>query len=183
MLPPDFTPSNYSVFCGRGKGYYNAVGNRRLRVIVGTYLQQYISAHDKPHEKSSIIEDVVGIVKNASPVGAFIKFENGRYFELSDKAARDKCAALFRDCLQREKQPAGRQKRRSSQDSKGSKGSKSSASREADAKPIEKPVAIRQRSESSIESISPADIASFFDVVDNNRLVSMFEASLMTPPT
>lgn len=96
-LPADFEVSKYSVLCGRGKGCYNACGNRRLRVIVSTFLQQYVDAQNSPHEKSQVIEKVVKMVKEACPVGAFIKYENGSYYELSHKASKEKVAALFRD--------------------------------------------------------------------------------------
>jgi hypothetical protein len=100
VLPEDFVPMSYSVMCGRGKGNYNAIGNRRLRVIVGSFLQQYIDAQHDPHQRTRIVEQVIGIVKEACPVGGFIKCENGRFYELSARAAREKCGALFRDCMQ-----------------------------------------------------------------------------------
>lgn len=100
LLPVDFQPSSYSVFCGRGKGYYNACGNRRLRVTVMSFMPQYLDAQGIPTERSRIISRVKNIIKECCPVGAFIKFEKGRYYELSDKAAREKCSALFRDCVQ-----------------------------------------------------------------------------------
>ena len=99
LLPADFEVSKYSVLCGRGKGCYNACGNRRLRVIVSTFLQQYIDAQNSPHDKSRIIEKVVKMVKEACPVGAFINYENGAYYELSHKGSKEKVAALFRDHL------------------------------------------------------------------------------------
>jgi hypothetical protein len=100
LLPVDFQPSPYSVFCGRGKGYYNACGNRRLRVTVMSFMPQYLDAEGVPTERSRIISRVKNIIKECCPVGAFIKYEKGRYYELSDKAAREKCSALFRDCVQ-----------------------------------------------------------------------------------
>jgi hypothetical protein len=86
--------------CGRGKGNYNAIGNRRLRVIVGSFLQQYVDAQHDPHLRTRIVEQVIGIVKEACPVGGFIKYESGSFYELSVRAAREKCGALFRDCMQ-----------------------------------------------------------------------------------
>jgi hypothetical protein len=99
LLPVDFQPSPYSVFCGRGKGFYNACGNRRLRVTVMSFMPQYLDAEGIPTERSHIISQVKNIIKECCPVGAFIKYEKGRYYELSDKAAREKCSALFRDCV------------------------------------------------------------------------------------
>ena len=99
-LPPDFVPSNYSIFCGRGKGSYNACGNRRFRVIVGIFLDQYAEAEGCPAERSQLVNKVMNIIKECCPVGTFIKRVDGRYFELPEKAAREKCSSLFRDCWQ-----------------------------------------------------------------------------------
>jgi hypothetical protein len=98
LLPSDFTPSNYSVLCGRGKGYYNSFGNRRLRVIIRSFRQQYTEAEGSA-EKALVVTKVMDIMKQACPVGGFIKIQNGRYYELSERAAREKCSALFRDCM------------------------------------------------------------------------------------
>jgi hypothetical protein len=98
LLSADFVPSKYSVLCGRGKGSYNACGNRRFRVIVSMYMPQYIEAPNFT-AKTKIIAKVMNIVREACPEGAFIVKEQGRYYELSEKAARKKCATLFRDYL------------------------------------------------------------------------------------
>jgi hypothetical protein len=39
------------------------------------------------------------IIRKASPEGAFIKLENGRWFEVSERYAREKVGAWYRDCL------------------------------------------------------------------------------------
>lgn len=109
LLPPDFVPSNYSIICGRGKGNYNACGNRRFRVIVGTFLDQYIKANGCPVERGFIFNKVMEIVKEACPVGAFIRQIDGRYYELSERAAREKCSTTFRDCLMANKRATERQ--------------------------------------------------------------------------
>ncbi|CAB9508290.1 Nitrilase family, member 2 [Seminavis robusta] len=100
LLPEDFVPAGYSVICGRGRGNYNATGNRRLRVIVGSFLQQYIDAENSPHDRTRIVDRVVRIIQEACPVGGFVRFDKGRYYELSDRASREKCGAMFRDCIQ-----------------------------------------------------------------------------------
>ena len=99
LLPHDFRPSNYSVICGRGRGNYNACGNRRFRVIVGYFLDQYIKADGSAVERGFIFNKVMAIMKEACPVGSFIKEVDGRFYELSERAAREKCSTTFRDCL------------------------------------------------------------------------------------
>lgn len=97
-LPIDWEPSQYSVFCGRGRGIYNAIGNQRFRVLVGSYLQHYVDAHRQP-AKSRIVKKVLNIMREICPEGAFIKFQNDRYYEVSEKVAHDKCSCTFRDLL------------------------------------------------------------------------------------
>ena len=52
--------------------------NRRFRVTVKMYLQEYAEAKTKA-EKSKIVTRVLNLVRAASPEGAFITFENGRW--------------------------------------------------------------------------------------------------------
>jgi len=174
-LPAEFAPSNYSVLCGRGKGVYNAVGNRRLRVIVSSFLTQYVEANNKPNEKSSIIAKVVAIVKDACPVGAFVKYDSSseRYYELSDRAAHEKCGALFRDCLQAQNQKQSRQPRSRSFVSRSpSVGSTNTAMT------MPTPNVTKSISQNELECIascasrSSSTRGSFYDV-DTNRSVSI----------
>ena len=79
---------------------YNSIGNRRLRVTVSMFLDQYNEAEGMTTERSRIITKVMRIMSECCPIGAFIKFENGRYWQLSEKASREKVSALFRDCSQ-----------------------------------------------------------------------------------
>jgi hypothetical protein len=41
----------------------------------------------------------MGMIREASPEGAFIKYENDSWYEVSDRYAREKVGAWFRDCL------------------------------------------------------------------------------------
>lgn len=83
---------------------YNSIGNRRLRVTVSMFLDQYNEAEGMTTERSRIITKVMRIMSECCPIGAFIKFENGRYWQLSEKASREKVSALFRDCSQAQAQ-------------------------------------------------------------------------------
>jgi len=97
-LPLNFVPSSYSVLIGRGKMCADAVGNRRLKVIVSRYLEEYSNASSRT-EKSAIVSRIVDIVQDACPQGAFIKYEDGQWWEVSDNAARERVGSLLRDEL------------------------------------------------------------------------------------
>jgi hypothetical protein len=97
-LPPHFIPSAYSVLLGRGKLCSEAVGTRRLKVITSRYLEEYSNAASRV-DKSSVVTKIVDIVQEACPVGAFVKYEGGHWFEVSDNIAREKVGAVLRDAL------------------------------------------------------------------------------------
>mmetsp|Transcript_40888 Transcript_40888/g.97889 ORF Transcript_40888/g.97889 Transcript_40888/m.97889 type:complete len:194 (-) Transcript_40888:3434-4015(-) len=97
-LPESFSPTPYSVLIGRGKVCAEATGNRRLKVIVSTFLDEYSKAPTRI-EKSIIVSKIVDIVNDASPVGGFIKFEDGAWWQVSDNMARERVGSLLRDCL------------------------------------------------------------------------------------
>lgn len=96
-LPTDFTPCPWTVQLGRGR-CTDSAGNRRMRDIVKTHLDEYSKAPGKL-EKSFIVSRVVKTVKEACPVGAFVKYEKGKWISVDDRAAREKVGAAFRDAL------------------------------------------------------------------------------------
>jgi len=98
MLPQDFIPTPHSVICGRRKECFDAVGNRRLRIVISMFLKKYSEAKSKV-AKSVIVSTVLDMIYDATPQGAFVKYENGRWYELDEDSAREKTGALFRDCL------------------------------------------------------------------------------------
>lgn len=98
LLPIDFEPTDYSVICGNKQVFFNSHGNRRFRVICQTYLSEYLNAGSK-HEKSIVVTKVVRTLRDACPVGAFVAFEKGRWWEVSDRASREKVGTFLRDCL------------------------------------------------------------------------------------
>lgn len=98
QLPADFQPSSFSVICGRGKECFDSEGNKRFRQIINKYLDDYAAAPGKS-EKSAIVSKAMNIIRKASPQGAFVKCENGIWFEVSSRYAREKVGAWFRDCL------------------------------------------------------------------------------------
>lgn len=78
---------------------FRHLGNRRLRVTVSIFLKQYIKARDDRSRKGSVIQNVLNIIYGNSPVGAFVRFHHGRYWEVDKRTAREKVGALFRDFL------------------------------------------------------------------------------------
>ena len=102
MLPSDFVPSNHSVLIGRARECKEAIGNRRLRVLVESFLQQYEMAINR-NIKSQIVSKIVAMVRGACPLGAFVKkIGNAPDFvwvEVDDSVAREKVGYTFRDLL------------------------------------------------------------------------------------
>jgi hypothetical protein len=62
------------------------------------FLNEYEDADDKA-DKSKVVSKVLDIVRSASPEGSFVTFEKGRWYEVSDRVAREKVGAQFRDYL------------------------------------------------------------------------------------
>lgn len=100
-LAESFEPSDYSVIIGRGKKIREAPGNSRLRVLAGTYLTQYADAMDDRPQKTAIVNAIIGTVKAVCALdgGAFIRQDEGRWYEVSDRVAREKVGYVFRDLL------------------------------------------------------------------------------------
>ena len=61
----------------------NNVQNKRFRGIINKFLNEYTSAPGKS-EKSRIVSRAMNIIRDKSPEGAFVKFENGKWYELID---------------------------------------------------------------------------------------------------
>jgi hypothetical protein len=95
-LSPSFTPNHYSVLCGRGKNCFGSIGNRRFRVTVSMFLERYTAANSKL-VRSIMVSDIIDTIRSAG--GGFVKFDGGRWWEMSDAVAREKVGAYIRDCL------------------------------------------------------------------------------------
>lgn len=93
LLPADFEPTGFTVLVGRTRECQEHIGNKRLRAIVSNHLQQYNSAPDKL-EKTAIVTEVYNAVRAATPIGHFVKFEKGRYYEVGERTARERIGAM-----------------------------------------------------------------------------------------
>lgn len=72
-------------------------GNRRFRITASLFLKKYLKA--STHKaKSDVVSEVLGIIYESCPVGAFIKYQNGRWYEVDKRTSREKVGAYFRDC-------------------------------------------------------------------------------------
>jgi hypothetical protein len=83
---------------GRGREPARAIGNRRLRILVATELENYVKAKSRK-EKSFVVARILQNVQEACPEGAFIKFDGKNWWEVEDNKAREKIGYTFRDCL------------------------------------------------------------------------------------
>ena len=103
LLPEEFEPNDYSVICGRGKVYSNSPGNIRLQNIVSLYVSAYSQATTKC-QKSEIVSLILHRAKQQQGVGPhsenlFVKYEQHRWWVVSDNVAREKIGGLLRERL------------------------------------------------------------------------------------
>jgi hypothetical protein len=96
QLGVDFQPSKLSVICGRGKSSYDHTGNHHLRMLASAFVADYSQAGRKL-AKSSIVAYIVAMTRERG--GSFCKCENGAWFEVGDRCAREKVSTFFRDRL------------------------------------------------------------------------------------
>jgi len=99
LLGPNFTqPGPYDVICARGAMARDYDGNRRFRALVKSQQAAYSAAQCK-YEKSKIVSHIVDTVRRASPQGGFVKCVNRKWYEVGDRAAKEKIGQTFRDLL------------------------------------------------------------------------------------
>lgn len=100
FLPTSFKPGKADVLLGRGKKCSNHEGNKQLRSIVASRLEQYSLASTKS-EKSQILSAVVTQIRSGEVNGKFIKqdAETKLWFDVGDVLAKEKISQTFRDAL------------------------------------------------------------------------------------
>jgi hypothetical protein len=78
---------------------YDHVGNRRFRVVVALNLGRYISARTRA-DKSLVVNSIVEQIREASPLGGFVKQDrDGYWHEIGTAQAREKVGHTLRDCV------------------------------------------------------------------------------------
>lgn len=139
LLPLDYEPSKFSVICGRGKGSYQSDGNIHFRALVKSNLERYKEAPGRL-EKSFIVSEVLNMIRESCPVGAFVKYEKGRWYDLDDTVCREKVGSLFRDFLHTEYKSSSKAKHAKKVAKKKGVDTKRKAPKQpAEAKPKPKP--------------------------------------------
>lgn len=97
-LEAGFEPTSLDVICARGKEAYNHPGNIRFRTLVQDQLHNYQSSTSKM-AKSHIVREIIESVRRASPKGGFVKKVNGKWFDVGERARREKTGQQIRDLL------------------------------------------------------------------------------------
>jgi hypothetical protein len=97
-LPTDFKPTPYTVIIGKGRTPNNSCGNQRLRVMATASLPKYLEATSR-REKTEVISHLIATVREAAPIGSFVKHRDGRWWEVGDQTAREKIGYIIRDLL------------------------------------------------------------------------------------
>jgi len=97
-LPKDFVPEVDTVVLGKGNIPKTNIGNLKLKGIVMDGLVEY--ANGERRKKIAVISRIISHVtsRNYKTTG-FVKFEDDSWYEMTERDARVKITALFRDCL------------------------------------------------------------------------------------
>ena len=161
-LPDNFEPSPYSVLIGRGKACTEATGNKRLKVIVSTFLDEYSQAAESRIEKTIIVSKIIDMVRDATPRGAFIKQEDGIWWEVSDHVARERVGSMLRDMLHEQYRSSSKSKlaKRKSQSMEDMKPKKKISSRQSAVK-MQPPVYASKVSSSSASTSQDSSVDAF----------------------
>jgi hypothetical protein len=93
-LKPGFKPGPFDVICARGKAVKSHQGNIRFNDVLRQNLRKYSEAKSKI-EKTLVVSAIIDSVRDASPEGGFVREENGQWFEIGDKVAREKVGQRY----------------------------------------------------------------------------------------
>ena len=79
LLPEKWEPTEFTVLCGRGRAAYDHVGNRRLRMLVDSKLDQYSAARSK-FQKTLITTSIIDEVREKHDNGGAFVRKVGRLY-------------------------------------------------------------------------------------------------------
>jgi len=97
-LTKDFIPEVDTVVLGKGNIPKTNIGNLKLKGIVMDNLVEY--ANGERRKKIAVISRIINhVVSNNYKTTGFVKFEDDCWWEMTERDARVKITALFRDCL------------------------------------------------------------------------------------
>jgi hypothetical protein len=95
VLPPNYTPGELDICCGRGKRNWNHSGNVAFRNLIHTSVDRYLAAPTKT-AKSAVVLQVVDTIRES---GAYFLKQNetGVWYDIGDAHAREKVGHSLRD--------------------------------------------------------------------------------------
>jgi hypothetical protein len=98
-LPPSIEPTNYDVVCGRGKGSYNRLGNRRFRAIVQQHTDEYLASSKL--DKTMVLNRIMYLVQaqNEGTTRFVKRGKDGLFTVISDDLAREKVGHAIRETI------------------------------------------------------------------------------------
>lgn len=97
-LSKDFVPEVDTVVLGKGNIPKTNIGNLKLKGIVMDNLVEY--ANGERRKKIAVISRIITHVTQANyNTTGFVKYEDEHWWEMTERDARVKITALFRDCL------------------------------------------------------------------------------------
>ena len=96
ILPENYQLQPYDVICGRHKFAFNNVGNRRFRVTISTYVQEFLDT-SRRQDRTFLFMRIVAVIRQSG--GRFLKFENGRWVDVGNLEARRKVGHALRDII------------------------------------------------------------------------------------
>jgi hypothetical protein len=100
LLPKYFEPGPYTVMMGcreQRNGFRNSIGNLTLNEVCRCYVNKYSVGNLV--ERGQIVTTVLELMYSYSPIGAFVRCQDGRYFEVEDVVAREKIGSDLRNFL------------------------------------------------------------------------------------
>ena len=113
-LPDEFTPGDFDVVCGRGKGSYNRPGNKRFRAIVQLHIADYVNAKNR-YGKSNVLSEVLERVRSQAGGSArFVKCIQQKWYEISEEEAREKVGHTMRESIMALDQNSSKQAKKKS---------------------------------------------------------------------
>ena len=97
-LPDDFKPRDKDILCGRGRGIFGHVGNRRFKKLIEAYANDYITAKNKV-DKGVVVASLVDSIRGEGIL--FVKKDAKAqcWYDIGEYQARDKTSHAIRDYM------------------------------------------------------------------------------------
>lgn len=95
LLPANFSPGPSSVVCRNDGVKPTGTGNRRLEILIDKYSADFSNALTAV-ERSVVVSNIVTKVQCAAPLGSFVTYENGIWWEVEEDVAHEMVRQLFK---------------------------------------------------------------------------------------